>query len=143
MKSKSATAWNAKQFHRLCYAVLEGAPYKAGGETLESIMKRVQDYLDASYLLEINPLRNLRQMLPQYIWEYHELKDRTALLEIISLSDFIWMLDWERSLEFPVLLVTARRQVRIVAPLKYFWIGKGEENRDRLAKGWMAKPVYE
>ena len=101
------------------YGAMEGKKVP-NGETLQSMMEDIQTLLDACYSLGINPLRELRKILPQYSWKYWVIK-RGLPRTTISQSDFIWNVDWfgvHEEFHFVTATKLERRE-----PLKYFWAG--------------------
>jgi hypothetical protein len=55
-----------------------------------TVMQWVSEYIYASYFMSINPLRNLRKVLPQYNWVFHEKLNYGAAARVARQSDFIW-----------------------------------------------------
>lgn len=84
----------SRELHSLFYKVMEGYEDPSAEVTLHEILAHVQEFFLCNYLLGINPLRELRRMLPQYTWQYHRSKNRGEIGEAVSHSDFIWRLNW-------------------------------------------------
>lgn len=108
--------YESKRLHALFYKVMEGYECPGEEETLCGIMEQIEDLLDACYFLGINPLRELRHMLPQYSWKFLSLKDRSLTTKTIANSDFIWRVNWledmSESYSEKIELVTATKTSR-------------------------------
>jgi len=119
--------YESKRLHALFYKVMEGYEPPNEEETLCGIMEQINDLLHACYWLGINPLRELRHILPQYVWEYRELKNRSLVTKAIASSDFIWRVNWlddmPDSYSEKIQLVTATKTDR-AEPLKLFFAGQ-------------------
>jgi hypothetical protein len=64
-------------------------------DDLHEVMKQIQEFLTACYWMGINPLRELRKMLPQYRWQFHVSKDKGHIRKTVSNSDLIWRVNWD------------------------------------------------
>ena len=102
-------------------SVMEDGKDPNGCETREDAMHDINGFLHASYMLGVNPLPPLRKIFPLYEWKFEQIKDRDAVRERVTESDFIWMVD---SLFVPdekdVELVTATKLGR-ESPLSLIW----------------------
>ncbi|MBI3888221.1 hypothetical protein HY311_00300 [Candidatus Nomurabacteria bacterium] len=122
----------SKWFREMCYGVMEGEQKYLDHKSLEEVMEEIQDLLEACYSLGINPLRPLREILPQYTWKFHRLKNKSKdprpVAEIVVSSDFIWRLDWYDDMGEDQ-LVTATKADRVPEHLKWFWTGIERHSR--------------
>jgi len=109
---------------------------EAVDEPLWEHMNDVQKYLEASYFLSINPLPQLRHILPQFIWKFARCESLEQARKAVTQSDLIWranrfVSDWsEWSEEEPADLVTATCTQPLGARRKIFLVGEGKP-RDR------------
>jgi hypothetical protein len=96
MKKKEKFGYESKEMHAGFFEALEGRenPY-ASEEDLHEVMEQIQGFLTACYWIGVNPLRELRKILPQYEWKFHVLKDERRIRETVSDSDLIWRMNWE------------------------------------------------
>ena len=119
--------YESKRLHALFYKVMEGYESPTEEETLHGIMSQINELLSACYSLGINPLRELRRLLPQYAWEYRESKNRSLVTKTIASSDFIWRVNWlddmPESYSEKIQLVTATKTDRD-EPFKLFFAGE-------------------
>ena len=111
-----------KEHYRRLFEAMETDQWEDEGDTVHTVMEDVQGLLDYSYLLGINPLQNLRKILPQYQWRYYRLKNGGPhdgyIKEVVSKSDFIWRIWYDTD---EVQLVTATKLDRIDRK-KLFWV---------------------
>ncbi|MDB5266633.1 MAG: hypothetical protein JWN89_448 [Parcubacteria group bacterium] len=63
-------------------------------ETMYDVMSQIQDLLNACYWLGINPLEELKRILPQYAWNYLRSKDLDLIRAEVAKSDLIWRVNW-------------------------------------------------
>lgn len=97
-------------------------------------MEYIQDYLESSYYLSINPLRELRRILPQYEWRFIRCKDMSEAKRAVTESDFVWLVTaaWmnpqNESESFDI--VTARARVQTAERRKYCFGGKKNASAD-------------
>lgn len=94
MKKDRKFGYESEWLHELFYKALEGHKDPQEREDLHSVMEQIQDFLDLCYMMGINPLRELRRMLPQYTWQFHTSKDKGYIRKTVSSSDFIWRVNW-------------------------------------------------
>ncbi len=59
--------------------------------SLGIVMDEIHDYIQASLLLDDNPLRYLRQSFPDFVWKFHEGDDGFEAARIIATTDYVWM----------------------------------------------------
>lgn len=92
---KAKYGYEDKEMHEGFFKALEGEknPY-IEEDDLHSVMEQIQEFLDACYMIGVNPLREMRKMLPQYTWQFHVSCDRNQTRKIVSNSDFIWRVNW-------------------------------------------------
>lgn len=107
---------------------MEGYVSPIEEETLVGIMCQIQDFLNACYYLGVNPLRELRQILPQYTWKYVSLKNHNSIKEVVTKADFIWRVNWIDDglsrYSDTIQLVTATKSDRVEPNHSWFY---GEE----------------
>ncbi|MEI6659973.1 MAG: hypothetical protein WCK91_00950 [bacterium] len=110
-------------------------------------MNQIQDVFEACYFLGMNPLSELRRILPFYRWTFHciDYESDGKIRRVITTSDFIWRTNWAND-DGDIQLVTATRNNR-TEPLKFFWAGGESESRpDRemtdFVKEFGGEPVY-
>ena len=119
--------YESKRLHALFYKVMEGYEPPNDEETLPGVMQQIEEFLESCYWLGINPLRELRQMLPQYSWEYRRSKDRGLITRTVASSDFIWRVNWlhdeKDSYSKEIEVVTATKTDR-PERLKLFFAGE-------------------
>ncbi len=58
------------------------------------MMDVIHAYLDASYFIGINGVRQLRGILPQYNWEYVEVRSIYHFERVVQSVDFLWVMMW-------------------------------------------------
>jgi hypothetical protein len=93
-------------------------------DTRCEVMDSIQDYLDGSYFLGINPLRELRRIFPKYVWCYHQLKEQKQAREVISQSDFIWRANYSSLDEMDGIELFTATAYSPRKPLRVFWAGE-------------------
>ena len=133
------------KYYLQLFKALEEDEHEHHGDTLQSVMEDIQDLLDASYFLGINPLKGLRKILPQYQWRYYRLENGERhdgyVKEVVSKSDFIWRI-WYN--DDDIQLVTATKLDRTPpGNLKYFWVeGVSKASQIAFAENFGGEPVY-
>jgi hypothetical protein len=135
--SKTAAA----REHKLIFDGLEQINPSPADDIVE-MMDRINDYLLSSYFLAINPLTQLRRILPQYEWKFVQPKNLRQARAVVSTADFVWRTDWfngpglsssstaediERC--FPAELAIATLLNR-AEPLKHFFAGKKNKSAE-------------
>lgn len=60
-------------------------------EWLGSVMNDIQNYMDASFMMDDNPLRYLRRCFPNFVWTFHECQDEKKAASQILSADYIWL----------------------------------------------------
>jgi len=76
------------------YQALESGEKVSGKFTRAGVMGYIQQFVQSSYRLEVNPLSHLRKCFPQYVWKCHTLDDTggtAGTVEVIAESDFSWL----------------------------------------------------
>jgi len=89
----------ANTFYLQLFEILNGQEEKAEEYRLNlpTAMEVIHDYLKSCYFLSINPLPELRRILPQFKWQFHRTekggKGIPPAGDIVEESDLIWMMD--------------------------------------------------
>ena len=143
-----------ERLHALYFKVMEGYEDPSEEETIESIMQQIQEFLNASYMLGTNPLRELRRILPQYKWQYHELTDQGLIKHTVAASDFIWRVNWlddmpnvfATKLELVTATMISSAQPK-PEPSRWFWAGNKKKlerttHKITYARACDGYPVY-
>ena len=94
MKEVRKYGFESKELHESFFKALDGQENPNSDEDLHSVMQQIQEFLDVCYMIGINPLRELRKILPQYKWQFHTSKDKGYIRKTVSNSDFIWRVNW-------------------------------------------------
>lgn len=119
---------DTKFYHGLLYNILDGRVGKH--DSLYEEMDNIQKYLESCYFLSINPLPQLRRILPQFLWRFDRCESIGRVKELVEQSDLIWRVncwvtDWseeEERGELEVDLVTAN-PVNSMRRRKIFFAG--------------------
>ena len=108
-------------------------------DDLHSVMEQIQNFLEACYMMGVNPLRELRKMLPQYNWQFHVSKDKGHIRRTVSNSDLIWRVNWDKDMSESwcdeIEFVTATKPGRATSEWQsHFWAGVSLDSykRDRM-----------
>ena len=120
--------------HTALFEVFDSGEEKRGID-LGMGMEFIQDYLKSCYFLSINPLPELRRILPQFKWNFFRSAEggpgAKETGDLVDKSDLIWMI--EGGFHRPFTVVTAtRKEVR--PPKKMFFIGENKYGTD--VKEW-------
>lgn len=67
--------------------------------TLGICMQDIQEYVKASFNIDTNPLTFLRVNFPDFVWSFHEDKNKGQLARIFGRSDYIWFPYWMELIE--------------------------------------------
>ncbi|HWB33775.1 MAG TPA: hypothetical protein VG753_00420, partial [Candidatus Paceibacterota bacterium] len=98
-------------------------------------MEFIQDYLKSCYFLSINPLPELRRILPQFEWRFfRSTKGGPGVKEtgdVVDQSDLIWLIEGGFHTSFTIVTAT-RKEAR--PPKKMFFIGENKDGTD--VKAW-------
>lgn len=121
--------------HATLFEVFDSGEEK-GGIDLGMGMEFIQDYLHSCYFLSINPLPELRRILPQFEWSFfRSVEGGPGVKEtgdVVDKSDLIWMIEGG-GLHGSFTIVTATR-TEIRLPKKMFFIGGNKDGTD--VKAW-------
>ncbi len=112
MKAKFGVI-DRKSNHEFLFRILDGRGGKY--DSLYEEMDSIQKYLESCYFLTINPLPQLRRLLPQFLWRFDKCKSIDQAKGVVAQSDLIWRVnrwvsDWaeeEKIGELEVNFVTA------------------------------------
>ena len=112
--------------------------------SLIDVMGFIQEYLVSSYFLSINPLPQLRHILPQFTWRFVRCKGEKEACRLVSTSDLIWMSNWKwhSSDEIDLVVASSTKKGR-----RLFFAG--EKNASEPTTEWIefakrcgAEPAY-
>lgn len=93
---KKKFGYESKEMYAGFFEALEGRENPHTPEDdLHEVMGQIQEFLIACYWMGVNPLRELRKMLPQYQWQFHVSKDKGHIRKTVSGSDLIWRVNWD------------------------------------------------
>ena len=121
--------------HTTLFEVFDSCEEKRGID-LGMGMEFIQDYLKSCYFLSINPLPELRRILPQFEWSFFRSKEGAPGVketgDVVDRSDLIWLMEGG-GLHGSFTIVTAtRKEAR--PPKKMFFIGGNKDGTD--VKAW-------
>jgi hypothetical protein len=123
-----------KTLHTTLFEVFDRGEEKRGID-LGMGMEFIQDYLKSCYFLSINPLPELRRILPQFEWRFFrsEEGDRGVKQtgDVVNESDLVWFIEGGFHRPFTIVIAT-HKEAR--APKKMFFIGGNKDGTD--VKAW-------
>ncbi len=150
---KKKYGYEDKEMYEGFFRALEGEENPHIPEDdLHSVMEQIQNFLEACYMMGVNPLRELRKMLPQYHWQFHVSKDKGHIRKTVSNSDLIWRVNWDKDMSESwcdeIELVTATKPGRAASERpSHFWVdvrldSLGQDRNILFAEVHDGSPVY-